>query len=210
MDPAMEAAFKEIQDTLKKGKEPEVSFKLDRYCVGKMCPHFWWDRFEKYCTVKGYEEKEVFPLMADDVVSAWFKSLKNTDNLKDQFLEEFGDLKEKFWDRRAELQSMTQGSEPIKDYIRNVLAKARRVFRIKDTQDFDDNQKQELMTILMGGFNELIKTLVLLKSPETLNEMIKYAKEAKCLEQCSSATPILAAVRDQCESVNCQYQLFWV
>ena len=172
-----------------------AGYKLEKFECNRHDPHQWWDRFEKFCKIRDTKVEILFPLYVDDQTSAWYNTLKNHAELKKQFLSEFGDFGKKHWEHRRELHAMRQGTDPTREYIRKVIAKAARVFD-KSKGDFSDTESQEIVTVLMGGFREKVKTLVLTRGATTLEDVMEAAKDAKLLDESAEVTPIVAVVQE--------------
>ena len=68
---------------------------------------------------------------------------------------------------------MTQGSQPAKDFICNVLVKAYRVYGVDAQSKLEPVQRMDVLSILLNGFNTTVKTV------KTIAEVITYAQEAK-------------------------------
>ena len=135
----------------------------------------------------------MFPMLVDDETHSWYQTLPSKDDLRTKFLQEFGEEGDKFWDKKKSFQDLRQSTFVAREFVRLLLSRARRVFNLKDTDDFSPSQHNEILFVLMNGFNDRIKTLVLTRKVESLDEVIKAAHDAKCLEvQPSTDTALLA------------------
>ena len=67
-----------------------------------------------------------------------------------------------------------------------------------DGEDFTAAEQEEIVTVLINGFRDKVKTLVLLKSPKNLEQVLVTAKEVKALEVSSEGTfnPVVAVLKD--------------
>ncbi len=177
--------------------DKDPSFKLEHFQYGRTDPYIWWERLEKHAKAKGTAVKDLFSLVVDDVTHAWFTSVKGNiteQELKDAFLLEFGEEGAKVWDKQKDLQDMTQGTLSAKDFVRQVLAKARRCFGVKAHEEFRDEHKNVIMSVLVNGFSPRVKALVLTRKAETLDDIMKAANDAKCLEETPSTDTVMLAM----------------
>ncbi len=110
---------------------------------------------------------------------------KDDAKLEEVFLTEFGDKGDKLWDCVKELTNMTQASLATKDFVRNVLVKACRVYGVEAYTKLEKAQQMEVMAILMNGFNTTVKTLMLLWNIKDIPQIIACAQEAKSVEESS-------------------------
>ena len=86
---------------------------------------------------------------------------------------------------------MTQGTSSAKDFVRTVLAKAHRCFGVKAHNEFKDEHKEVIISVLVNGFNPQVKALVLTRKAESLDDIIKAAHDAKCLEETPSMDTVM-------------------
>ncbi len=201
---------KELNETLKSLRDAvsaeradkDPSFKLDKFLHNKSDPYVWYGRLEQYAQLKKADPQTIFPMVVDDETHAWFQTLADKTDLRSKFLKEFGEEGDKSWDKRRALQDLKQGALTAKEFIRLVLSKARRVFNLPDTETFKDGQEQEVLTVLMNGFNDKVKTLVLTRKAESLEEVINAAHDAKCLEVQPSSDTVLLALKDTVEGMK--------
>ncbi len=202
-DKELTETLKSLRDAVKAERaDKDPSFKLDKFIHNKTDPYVWYGRLEQHAQLKKTDAKSMFPMVVDDETHTWFQTLTDTDDLRTKFLQEFGEEGDKFWDKRRSFQDLKQGALTAREFIRLVLSKARRVFNLKDTEKFQDGQEQEILTVLMNGFNDKIKTLVLTRKAETLDEVVSAAHDAKCLEVQPSSDTALIALKDAVERLE--------
>ncbi len=166
--------------------DKDPSFKLEHFQHGWTDPYIWWERLEKHSKSKGSMPREMFSLVVDDVTHAWYASIKEniTDaDLKREFLLEFGEEADKVWDKQKGLHELTQGTSSANDFVRTVLAKACRCFGVKAHNEFKNEHKEVIISVLVNGFNPRVKALVLTRKAKSLDDIIKAAFDAKCLEE---------------------------
>ena len=113
---------------------------------------------------------------------------------------EFGEKGDKTWDRVKDLTSMTQGSQSAKDFVRNVLVKACRIYGVEAHSKLEQAQQMEVLAILMNGFNTTVKTLMLLRNVQTIPQVIECAQEAKSVEE-KPSTDTFPLVKEEVQ--NC-------
>ncbi len=184
-----DASLNKLSDTLDAMKtmlsardiNPEHTFKLEKFVVGKTDPVLWWDKLSDFCDLKGLDILRAFPIYTDDEANRWFRSLHDVtkDTIKNRFLDEFGIRAEKEWDRRKSLMELRQNSLPTTDFVRQVISKAYEVYNIESRSPMSDHQIKEVMSVLMNGFTPRVKTYMLLRNVDSIEKIIEAAREAK-------------------------------
>ena len=72
-----------------------------------MDAQLWWDRYKKYCILKTLPLGKLFRLCVDNVLNSWYRMLgdaeKADNKLGGLLLTEVGEMGDKTWDRRREV-----------------------------------------------------------------------------------------------------------
>ncbi len=199
-----DASLNKLSDTLDAMKQmlsardanPEHTFKIDKFIVGKTDPVLWWDKLADFCDLKGLDVLRAFPIYTDDEANRWFRSLHTVtkDTIRDKFLDEFGIRAEKEWDRRKSLMELRQNSLPTTDFVRQVISKAYEVYNIKSREPMSSHQAKEVMSVLMKGFTPRVKTYMLLRNVDSIDKIIEAAREAKGVSNNQASDVFVSAV----------------
>ena len=172
---------KELTDTLKslhdsvkaERADKDPSFCLEKFTHNKSDRYIWYRQLEQNADLKKTNPNAIFPMVVDDETHSWYQTLADKTNLRTKFSQEFGEEGDKLWDKKKSFQELSQGALTACEFVCLVMTKAHWVFSMKDQDNFTQAQKNEIMLVLMNGFNDRIKTLVLTRKAESLEDVIK-------------------------------------
>ena len=178
---ALTKAIEEFGNKLKQQPSVASSVKLTTFDPTISNPYVWIQKFLQYWTLKGEPDLvTLFPLVVTDQCASWFYGLndaKKGTKFRDTFLEEYGAVDRNSWDKISVLRQQKQAGLTPREFIRQVEMKAREVYNLNTTVQFNAAQTQELASILMDGFNLPLKRMILLRNCKSYEDIVTAARQ---------------------------------
>ena len=141
--------------------------------------------------MEGTTPEEIFSIMMDDETHSWYQGLMDNQDLRTEFLQEFGEEEDKVWHKKKSFKELKQGSLTGCKFVCQVLPNTRRVFGLGTYVKIEDTHKNEIIVVLKNGFNNRTKIMILTCKAKTLDEIIQVEHDAKCLEEQPSTDNVL-------------------
>ncbi|XP_069110091.1 uncharacterized protein [Argopecten irradians] len=143
-------------------------------------PRTFFNRFKNFLAFTQVKDEQKAPLFAlslelDSSAFRWYDGLQDTvkndmAQLETAFLDRFDSKPFSRWSNVRDINSMSQGArQPVLDFVHNVRYKAK-IAKMSDTQIFD---------IILGGLKKEIRSSVIQKEPQNLDDLIKVAELAE-------------------------------